>query len=121
MQKFISLLMIATLGACTGGPGSKAPDGAENYALYCAGCHDPGPGHGGTMLLAEKGAAVPSLIGRKDLELEYLQSVVRNGMIEMPPFRPTELSDADIKQIYDHIMAQKLPGSATQTPVSDIK
>jgi hypothetical protein len=42
-------------------------------------------------------------------------------MIEMPPFRPTELSDADIKQIYDHIMAQKLPGSATQTPVSDIK
>jgi len=64
------------------------------------------------MLLAEKGVPVPSLIGRKDLELDYLQSVVRNGMIEMPPFRPTELSDSQIKQIYDHIMAQNLPARA---------
>jgi len=109
MNKFSPLLLIAALGACSGMQKPKEPDGAENYALYCAGCHDPGPGHGGTMLLAERGAPVPSLIGRKDLELGYLQSVVRNGLIEMPPFRPTELSDPQIKGIYDHIMKQKLP------------
>lgn len=112
MKRLFPFFMIGALSACNGAPGTKAPDGAENYALYCGGCHNPGPGHGGTMLLAEKGAPVPSLIGRKDLELDYLQSVVRNGMIEMPPFRPTELSDSEIKQIYDHIMAQKLPAAA---------
>ena len=108
MEKFIPLLLIGMLGGFTSVSSHKAVDGAENYARYCAGCHEPGPGHGGTMLLAEKGAKVPSLIGRKDLEHEYLNEVVRNGLIEMQPFRPTELSDAEIKQIYDYIMAQKL-------------
>lgn len=114
MNKLIPAFLIGTLTACSGGQKPKEPDGAENYALYCAGCHDPGPGHGGTMLLAERGVPVPSLIGRKDLELDHLQSVVRNGLIEMPPFRPTELSDAQIKGIYDHIMAQKLPPAMAQ-------
>lgn len=109
MKKIVVLLAFGALGACSGSNDGTIPDGAENYARYCAGCHDPGPGHGGTMLLAEKGAPVPSLIGRKDLQLEYVQSVVRSGLIEMPPFRQTELSDAEIEQIYKHIMAQELP------------
>jgi len=66
------------------------------------------------MLLSEKGAPVASLIGRKDLDYDYLHSVVRQGLIEMPPFRPTELSDTEIKQIYDHIMTQKLPAAKAQ-------
>lgn len=114
MNKLLVLSLLATLGACSSKQGEVVADGAENYERYCAGCHNPGPGHGGTMLLAEKGAPVPSLIGRKDLDYDYLHSVVRHGMIEMPPFRPTELSDSEIKQIYDHIMAQKLPANAAE-------
>ncbi|GGD51687.1 MULTISPECIES: c-type cytochrome [Sphingomonadales] len=114
MNKLLVLSLLATLGACSSKQGEVVADGAENYERYCAGCHNPGPGHGGTMLLAEKGAPVPSLIGRKDLDYDYLHSVVRQGLIEMPPFRPTELSDTEIKQIYDHIMAQKLPPAKAQ-------
>lgn len=109
MNKLLVLSLLATLGACSSKQGEVVADGAENYERYCAGCHNPGPGHGATMLLAEKGRPVPALIGRKDLEYDYLHSVVRQGLIEMPPFRPTELSDTEIKQIYEHIMAQKLP------------
>lgn len=118
MKAILPLLMLGALGACSGPPAAKAPDGGDLYAMYCAGCHDPGPGHGATMLLAQKGAAVPSLIGREDLDYDYLHSVVRQGLIEMPPFRPTELSDAQIKQVYDHIMAQKLPPASARQPVN---
>jgi mono/diheme cytochrome c family protein len=82
---------------------TQGTEGAENYALKCAGCHDPGPGHPATMLLTQLGRPVPALIGRDELQLSYLQSVVRRGLIEMPPFRPTELSDADIEGIYAYI------------------
>lgn len=96
MKKLIAMSLLATLSACSEESKLKKPDGAENYALMCAGCHDPGPGHPGTMLLDQLGRPVPSLIGRKDLELDYLRTIVRQGLIEMPPFRPTELSDAEI-------------------------
>ena len=114
MNKLLVLSLLAALGACSAKQGEMVVDGSENYERYCAGCHNPGPGHPGTMLLAEKGVRVPSLIGRKDLDYDYLHSVVRQGLIEMPPFRPTELSDTEIKQIYDHIMAQKLPAAKAQ-------
>lgn len=115
MKKLMTLAVLISLGACSDRDDEVTvpePDGAEHYALYCAGCHDPGPGHGGTMLLAEKGAPVPSLIGREDLQYDYLHAVVRNGLIEMPPFRPTELSDEEIEEIYEHIMSQELPANA---------
>ena len=119
MKKLLTLLLVAAL-ACLSNPSkSRAEnvDGAENYALKCAACHNPGPGHPATMLLAEKGRPVPSLIGRKDLELDYLQTVVRNGLIEMPPFRPTELSDAQIKAIYTYVThAKEAPKESPAMP-----
>ena len=109
MKKLIAMSLLAPLSACSDEAKVKKPDGAENYALMCAGCHAPGPGHPGTMLLEQLERPVPSLIGRKDLELDYLRMIVRQGLIEMPPFRPTELSDAEIDEIYAHIMSAKPP------------
>ncbi|QGN54030.1 cytochrome c [Novosphingobium sp. Gsoil 351] len=113
MKKLAVLSLVAVLGACTRAPSPEQPDGAENYALKCAGCHDPGPGHPGTMLLEQLGRPVPALIGRKDLELGYLRSVVRQGLVEMPPFRPTELSDDQIEGIYKFVKTAAPP---RQTP-----
>ncbi|PKP62638.1 MAG: p-cresol methylhydroxylase, partial [Alphaproteobacteria bacterium HGW-Alphaproteobacteria-9] len=71
-----------------------------------------GPGHPATMLLEQLGRPVPALIGRKDLELDYLRSVVRQGLIEMPPFRSTELSDEQIEDIYKYIKSAEPPKQA---------
>ena len=109
MKRLIAMSLLATLGACNRDATAEKPDGAENYALKCAGCHDPGPGHPGTMLLEQAGRPVAALIGRKDLDREYLRTIVRQGLIEMPPFRPTELNDAEIDELYDYIMSAKPP------------
>lgn len=113
MNRFAVLSLVAVLGACSEAPGAEISAGAENYALNCAGCHDPGPGHPGTMLLEQLGRPVPALIGRDDLELDYLQAVVRNGLVEMPPFRPTELTDKQVEEIYEYIKSAEPP---TPTP-----
>ncbi len=118
MNKFVTLSLLALLGACSKYEGPKAPDGKENYALNCAGCHDPGPGHPATMLLEEMGRPVPALIGRKDLEYDYLHSVVRQGLIEMPPFRVTELTDTQVREIYDYIKTAQPPKDEPAGPSS---
>ena len=112
MKTLFAMALLVILSGCIAEAKDQKPDGAENYALMCAGCHDPGPGHPATMLLEQAGRPVPALIGRKDLELDYLRTVVRQGLIEMPPFRPTELSDVEIDEIYNHIMRAKPPEPA---------
>ncbi|GGA00448.1 c-type cytochrome [Sphingobium fuliginis] len=118
MKKLAVLSLLAVLGACSKANAEK-PDGAENYVLKCAGCHNPGPGHPGTMLLKQLGRPVPALIGRKDLELDYLKAVVRQGLIEMPPFRPTELSDDEIAEIYAYIKDAKPPAQTPAMPAKE--
>ena len=116
MNKLAILSLVAMLGACKTSPNSVKPDGAENYALNCAGCHNPGPGHPATMLLDQLGRPVPALIGRKVLELDYLKAVVRQGLIEMPPFRPTELSDEEIAEIYAYLKDAEPPAQTPAIP-----
>src|SRR3546814_17116154 len=88
------------------------PNGADLYALNGAGGDAPGPGHPATMLLEEMERPVAPLIGRKDLDKDYVHSVVRNGLIEMPPFRPTELTDADVDLVFTYIKTAKGPSNA---------
>lgn len=83
------------------------PGGKLLYERYCAGCHDAGPGHPGTMLLEQLGRPHPPLIGRSDLEPDFVRAVVRNGLVEMPPFRPTELTDGELDQVIAHILSVK--------------
>ena len=84
--------------------------GQAVYQRHCAPCHDPGPGHPGTqMLAAVKGEQLAVLIGRSDLSEDVVRAVVRNGLIEMPPFRPSEVTDDDLKALVTFIHAQKRP------------
>ena len=53
MKMGIPAIALLILAACSKQNGEVKPDGMELYALHCAGCHDPGPGHPGTMLLQE--------------------------------------------------------------------
>jgi mono/diheme cytochrome c family protein len=90
--------------ACAGQALAQAPTGQKIYQLYCMGCHDPGPMHPGTaQLMRKRGQDKAVLKGRQDLAPAYIQQVVRQGLIEMPPFRPSEISEAQLQALIAYL------------------
>jgi mono/diheme cytochrome c family protein len=84
--------------------------GAEVFEVWCAPCHAPGPRHPGTQALEAlyKGAKPAALEQRTDLVPELTRSFVRTGVSVMPPFRKTEISDADLEALAAYL-APKTP------------
>ena len=72
--------------------------GHQVFASWCAPCHAPGPKHPGTQALEAlyKGAKPAPLEQRTDLAPAVTSTFVRAGVSVMPPFRKTEISDADL-------------------------
>mgnify|MGYP003346448045 FL=1 len=86
--------------------GSAVADGVQEgqqvFERQCAACHGAGPHHAGTAKLqVVRGPDRAVLAERTDLIGDYIRIVVRRGLIEMPPWRKTELSDEDL----DHLVA----------------
>jgi (+)-pinoresinol hydroxylase len=81
-------------------PASELPPGKAVFDRWCAECHAPGHGHPGTQQLGwTRGEKFAVLEQRKDLAADYVKLVVRRGLVEMPPYRPTEISDAELAQL----------------------
>ena len=79
--------------------------GEQIYQRHCQACHDPGAGHPATLLLGLKYGADKALIkGRQDLNADYIKTIVRGGLLEMPPFRPTEISDGELELIAEFVL-----------------
>lgn len=72
--------------------------GGEVFEHWCAACHAPGPRHPGTQALEAlyKGAKPAALEQRADLLPDLTRAFVRTGVSVMPPFRKTEITDADL-------------------------
>ena len=72
--------------------------GNRVFQDWCAPCHAPGPRHPGTQALEAlyKGQKPAALEERTDLVAELTRTFVRSGVSVMPPFRKTEISDADL-------------------------
>ncbi len=93
----------AAADASAGVPAALAP-GKALFDRHCAFCHAAGPGHAGTMRLTEvRGAAKALLEARADLDPAYIRLVVRQGLVEMPPWRKVELDDAALQQIVAYL------------------
>lgn len=81
--------------------------GRVKFQRVCAPCHGAGPGNDGraalpgtdALRLKYKGSLPALLEERTDLTYEVLKSYVRRGSWSMPPFRKTELTDEEIKDI----------------------
>jgi mono/diheme cytochrome c family protein len=87
------------------------PPGKQVFDRYCAECHAPGFGHPGTMQLEQtRGRALSVLEARKDLIPAYVATVVRNGLSEMPPYRPAEIDDATLGALVQYLAPGK-PGA----------
>jgi len=79
--------------------------GEQIYQRHCQACHAAGEGHPATLLLAEKYGPEKAVIkGRKDLTAVYVKTIVRGGLLEMPPFRPTEITDGELDVIASYIL-----------------
>ena len=82
--------------------------------LYCQGCHQPGPEAPGTRVLAAKqGWDKAPLKGRTDLDPTYVKHVVRHGLLEMAPLRPTDINDEELDRLIEYL---RTPGEAPLQP-----
>lgn len=90
-----------------GTPAGAAPtaSGQAVFEHWCAPCHAPGPGHPGTQSLQVKygGKIPPVLLERSDLSAQAVAEFVRHGVLSMPPFRKTEITDAELSALAAYV------------------
>lgn len=88
--------------------------GKQVFAHWCAPCHGAGRGDDGAPMLPGTHALTLKYRGQKpglleertDLPPELLKAFVRTGVASMPPFRKTEVSDADLEAIAAYLAAK---------------
>jgi (+)-pinoresinol hydroxylase len=86
--------------------------GKAVFEHTCAPCHGTGGGNDGhaelpgteALRIKYQGKLPAALERRGDLTAETIGVFVRNGVNSMPPFRKTELSDADIADIAAYLV-----------------
>ena len=102
-----ALLLVLIAPAMAQDDASPASRGAVVYDYWCATCHAPGPGMPGTQALQVKyNGEIPAvLLERPGLTAAYIAAIVRTGISVMPPFRKTEISDADLDALSDYVVA----------------
>ena len=78
--------------------------GRQVYDDWCAICH--APGEGATRILEERyQGALPAVVDqRTDLPAELIVARVRTWVApQMPPFRQSEVSDADLEAVIAYL------------------
>ena len=98
-------VMVACLAAPAGFTGDDAPDGEAVYERWCSHCHNAGRGNAGTESLQVKyGGRIPAvLLERTDLTAEAVKVFVRQGVLSMPPFRKTEITDPELNALAGYV------------------
>ena len=96
-------------------PAVAAPDesqierGHKVYDKWCFPCHGTGVGKPGTASLAARGQKPAVLEERTDLTAPAIKIFVRHGVLFMPTFRKTEISDADLDAIAAYLTRNNKP------------
>ena len=101
------LLALALLAAQMARAQAPAP-GKQVFDRFCSECHAPGFGHPGTQELEQvRGKQRSVLEKRTDLAAEYVRYVVRHGLWQMPPYRPSEIDDHQLDLLASYLSARK--------------
>lgn len=80
--------------------------GKELFHERCGICHLQG-GTGTFMLGRRLGQENALLEARKNLRADYVEAIVRNGLMSMPRFTRVELTDGELKQIATYLSSPK--------------
>lgn len=94
-QPKISAITTATFGR------NSKDEGERLFGKECAFCH-VGTSTGSFMLgrrLPDDQKGNADLNKRTDLDADYVKAVVRNGLVNMPPFSRIEISDEELDKI----------------------
>lgn len=103
----ITIAMAALLGGALPAAGVEA-EGKAVFDRYCVHCHGPGAEPPGTLQLARtRGQERALLTERPDLAPDYIRHVVRNGLKAMPPFVPSDLTDAQLEALVRYLTARR--------------
>jgi len=94
----LSLLASALAGAALPTLGAEMT-GKQVFEHYCTYCHGSKDGPGTMQLGRTRGKDKALLTERTDLAPQYIESVVRHGLKSMPPFVPSDLTDARLKAL----------------------
>jgi len=98
MLALIGLAGTAAMAGSAGAAGSDVAEGQRLFEQKCALCH--GAVGTGTMMLARRlGKDNALLAQRTDLQPEYVEAVLRNGIGSMPAITRVELTDAQRVQL----------------------
>ena len=107
----LGLLVAGSAGAeqavRTGPTAPELVQGRAVYGHWCAPCHAADRALAGTMSLQAKyEGSVPAVLeDRTDLSAPVIRHFVRNGVAWMPPFRPTEIGEADLAALTAYLTA----------------
>lgn len=107
-----AVLLAAALGAAVPlrageAPGSKAPDGKALYRQRCGMCHQT-IGMAVNLLARRPGDTSKGLLEeRKDLSAEFVFTVARAGIINMPRISRGEVSDEELAAIANYLSKAK--------------
>jgi 4-cresol dehydrogenase (hydroxylating) cytochrome subunit len=91
--------LVSALAALAMQAAAAEMTGKEVFDHYCTYCHGSADGPGTMQLGRTRGKDKAFLTERKDLPREYIESVVRHGLRAMPPFAPSDLTDAKLKAL----------------------
>lgn len=98
MKIAIGLLALIGLAGMAGAAGSDVAEGQRLFEQKCALCH--GAMGTGTMMLERRlGKDNALLAKRTDLQPDYVEAVLRNGIGSMPAITRVELTDAQRVQL----------------------
>lgn len=112
-MRTINTILLAAMtiwaGSATADNGATLGRGKQVFNYWCASCHSVGERMAGTASLAVKynGSIPAALEERKDLNPEIIRFFVRNGVLIMPAFRKTEVTDADLTALSAYLSNKK--------------
>lgn len=87
--------------------------GKAVFDQWCVSCHGVGSRMAGTASLEVKyGGSIPAALEqRKDMNADFIRYFVRNGVLIMPAFRKTEVSDADLAALSAYLSPKEAPNA----------
>jgi len=98
MMRAARVMTALGLMAIASGAAAAEPAGEAVYQRWCVHCHSTGRGNPGTdsLQIKYKGSVPAVLLDRTDLTADAIKVFVRQGVLSMPPFRKTEITDAEL-------------------------
>jgi (+)-pinoresinol hydroxylase len=109
----VGLLVVLSLmltSAAFAAPDQEQIDrGHKVFDKWCFPCHGTGSGKPGTDSLAARGQKPAVLEERTDLTAPAIKQFVRHGVLFMPTFRKTEISDAELDAIAAYLTRNNKP------------